>query len=290
MEEIRPMDVLFEAAHGPCVRLPQELARLYGPLRLPDRPGRPCVISDYVATMDGVVSLEPPGPAPGPKTPGQLISGDSAADKLVLALVHALADVLLIGDSGVRGNPRDARRAEAIYPPLADEFRQLRAELGKPPRPPVVVLSPEGHLDPASPLFHARESRLAILTAEETAAALPARGFPPDVAVLSLPRGPNGLFTARSVLAAVQRFQPSRLVLCDAGPRFMAHLIAERCLDELFLTIAPQLAGRDAAPGRPGLVQGRLFAPVDPRHFDLVSIRRAGHHLLLRYRAVQGIA
>ena len=63
----------------------------------------------------------------------------------------------------------------------------------------------------------------------------------------------------------------------------MAHLIAEHCLDELFLTIAPQLAGRGETAHRPGLVQGKEFAPLDPRWAKLVSAKQAGHHLLLRY-------
>lgn len=39
--------------------------------------------------------------------------------------------------------------------------------------------------------------------------------------------------------------------------------LAERALDELFLTLAPQIAGRDEHSQRPGLVSGHLFAPDD---------------------------
>jgi hypothetical protein len=63
----------------------------------------------------------------------------------------------------------------------------------------------------------------------------------------------------------------------------MSASIAERCLHELFLTLAPQIAGRDNTSERPGIVKGQLFAPLDPRWSRLVSVKRAESHLFLRY-------
>ena len=63
----------------------------------------------------------------------------------------------------------------------------------------------------------------------------------------------------------------------------MGDFLAERVLDELFLTLAPQIAGRDGSVERPGLVSGKSFAPDDPRWGTLVSVRRGGSHLFLRY-------
>ena len=59
-------------------------------------------------------------------------------------------------------------------------------------------------------------------------------------------------------------------------------------LDELFLTLAPQVAGRDASAERPGLVEGRIFAPDTPVWGELVEVRRAGEHLFLRYAFPSG--
>jgi len=286
MKDIEPLTTLFEVPAGPPLQMPDEISRLYGPLYMPTHDGRPHVISDYVSTLDGVVSLGAPSfPGAGAShgSPGDLINGLNAADQMVLALVHAVADVVLIGDAGVRGNPHDVRRADAIYPPLAKAFQQARQGLGMPPQLPVAILSPEGGLDPAMPLFHVSGVRIAVITTESTAPGLLRRGFPKHVTLIPLPTRPDGLFSARAVLTAVQAFQPARLILSDAGPRFMAHLIAEHCLDELFLTIAPQLAGRGETAHRPGLVQGKEFAPLDPRWAKLVSAKQAGHHLLLRY-------
>jgi riboflavin biosynthesis pyrimidine reductase len=52
-------------------------------------------------------------------------------------------------------------------------------------------------------------------------------------------------------------------------------------LDELFLTVAPQVAGRGGQPRR-GLAEGAAFLPEAAPWFDLESVKRAGHHLFLR--------
>ena len=58
---------------------------------------------------------------------------------------------------------------------------------------------------------------------------------------------------------------------------------AERRIDEQFLTLAPQVAGRDGLPARPGLVAGKLFAPDHPLWGTLIGVKRGGSHLFLRY-------
>ena len=63
----------------------------------------------------------------------------------------------------------------------------------------------------------------------------------------------------------------------------MGHFFAERLLDELFLTLAPQVAGRDGTRERPGLVAGKQFAPDHPVWGTLVGLKRGADHLLLRY-------
>jgi hypothetical protein len=47
--------------------------------------------------------------------------------------------------------------------------------------------------------------------------------------------------------------------------------------------LAPQVAGRDGSPERPGLVAGKRFAPEHPLWGTLVGVKRSGSHLFLRY-------
>ena len=55
-------------------------------------------------------------------------------------------------------------------------------------------------------------------------------------------------------------------------------------VDELFLTLAPQVAGRDSDLHRLSLVEGHAFMPVDALWATLLSVKLADSHLLLRYR------
>jgi riboflavin biosynthesis pyrimidine reductase len=73
------------------------------------------------------------------------------------------------------------------------------------------------------------------------------------------------------------------LCLVEGGPHLIGSLFADKCLDELFLTLAPQIAGRDESVKRPGLAEGQLFAPQHPLWGRLASLKRAGSHLFLRY-------
>jgi riboflavin biosynthesis pyrimidine reductase len=81
----------------------------------------------------------------------------------------------------------------------------------------------------------------------------------------------------------ITAYQPMGLVLLEAGPRLTADFLAARIVDELFLTLSPQIAGRDDTSHRPGLAAGHIFAPADPLWGTLVDVRRAGSHLFLRY-------
>jgi len=81
----------------------------------------------------------------------------------------------------------------------------------------------------------------------------------------------------------VSDVRPTQIILVEGGPRLMGDFFAEQCLDELFLTLAPQVAGRDDASERPGLVAGQSFAPERPLWGTLVGVKRAGSHLFLRY-------
>jgi riboflavin biosynthesis pyrimidine reductase len=88
---------------------------------------------------------------------------------------------------------------------------------------------------------------------------------------------------AAAILRALADIGAERLILLETGPQLTGQFLQARAIDELFLTLAPQVAGRDAKSERPGLVSGRVFAPDNPRWADLVSLRRGDSHLFLRY-------
>ena len=63
----------------------------------------------------------------------------------------------------------------------------------------------------------------------------------------------------------------------------LGNFYAEDLIDEQFLTLAPQIAGRDAGDRRLSLVMGKAFAPRDPLWGTLIDVRRGSSHLFLRY-------
>jgi riboflavin biosynthesis pyrimidine reductase len=77
---------------------------------------------------------------------------------------------------------------------------------------------------------------------------------------------------------------PAKRVLVEGGPRLLAQFYEERLLDEQFLSLAPQLSGRQIGDSRLSLVMGKTFAPRHPRWGRLVDARLGNRLLFLRYR------
>jgi riboflavin biosynthesis pyrimidine reductase len=276
MSDLAPLDTLYEAAPGADLPLPPELAALYGrfPLALP--PDRPTVVANFVASLDGVVSLGIPGQAGGGE-----ISGFNPHDRMVMGLLRAVADAVIVG-AGTLQEARDHLwTADYIYPPLTSAYRRLRASLGKDEPPLNVVVTASGDVDPRKRIFRTGEVPALVVTTARGAARLRARDLPSAVRVAPLPG--DDTIGAAAILAAILQVRPGNVILTEGGPHLMGDFFAERCLDELFLTLAPQVAGRDDATTRPGLVAGRTFAPEHPLWSTLLSVKRAESHLFLRY-------
>lgn len=274
MTELLPLETLLDTTSGRELPLPPVLADLYGRLRFPTHPHRAHVVGNFVSTLDGVVSLGIPG-----KASGREISGDNPHDRLVMGLLRAAADTVIVGAGTFRASSRRRWTADAAYPALADAFRTLRTALGEPQPPLNVVVTARGDLDLQRPPGGPAPVPLLVVTTDKGAGRLRARRLPSDVEVVHK----TGPLTAARVLELVSQFRAGDRLLVEAGPQLMGDFIAEACLDELFLTIAPQIAGRDEAGDRPGFVAGKTFAPDDPRWATLVGLKRAGSHLFARY-------
>jgi riboflavin biosynthesis pyrimidine reductase len=277
MSTLTPLEALYDASQGTDLPLPSELATLYGPLRFPPHSGRPYVIGNFVTTLDGVVSLQSPG-----HEGGGAISGSDPHDQMVMGLLRAVADVVIVGAGTVRAaDRRHLWTAGYICPSLAGVYDRLRTALGKAEPPLNVIVTARGDLDPDRRVFQSGEVPVLIVTTAPGARRVRERGLPPPVQVIAMESG--GRLRARSVLDAVSRARRGELILIEGGPHLIGDFFAEQCLDELFLTLAPQIAGRGDSGERPGLVEGKRFAPEHPLWGTLVGVRRAESHLFLRY-------
>ena len=72
------------------------------------------------------------------------------------------------------------------------------------------------------------------------------------------------------------------LLLCEGGPHLNAELLAAGLVDEMFLSLAPKLAGGDPASGA-GLriLSGAELDP--PVELELLGLLESDSHLFLRY-------
>jgi riboflavin biosynthesis pyrimidine reductase len=276
-----PLERLFERPDGRTadVRggLTAELERAYdGDLRVPLRTDRPTLVANFVETIDGIVALDADG-----RSGGGEISGFSPTDRFVMGLLRAIADVVLVGAGTVRGSDGGTWTAAEVSPAHAAAYAELRRTLGLSPNPVTVIATRSGRIDPRHGAFG--DPSVPVVLAAPPAAADRLRSLPlaDHVRVEILPDATAG----EDPLVALARRLGARLVVCEGGPTLLGPLLEKRVVDELFLTLAPQLAGRDGASERLSLVEGAALWPATPTWLDLVSVRRAGDHLLLRYAA-----
>jgi riboflavin biosynthesis pyrimidine reductase len=275
---LRPLQTLRAFDGGESVPLPPRLVRLYGPLRMPRATSRPYVYSNFVSSLDGVVSLNVAGHASGGD-----ISGFSAADRMVMGVLRALADAIVIGTGTLAADRTHLWTAGAIYPPLGRDFARLRSSLGLAPVPCNVVVSGSGRVDLALPIFVSGEVPATIVTTAAGAARIARRRVPAGLKVLVARGLPGGALTPRAIVDAVRRACGARRILVEGGPTLLGDFYAARLLDEQFLTLAPQFVGRTAGDRRLSLAMGHLFPPGHGRWAELRDARRGGDLLFLRY-------
>jgi riboflavin biosynthesis pyrimidine reductase len=189
---------------------------------------------------------------------------------------------VIVGGGSLEADPTRMWTPQAICPELAAEFRVLTRTLRKDRTTLPVVVSASGRLDLGSPVFASRETPMLIVTTRDGARLLAGQKPAAGVQVRAVGRG-RGALAAGDIIDAVCAVAPAPRILVEGGPRLLAGFYAQRQIDEQFLTVAPQLAGREEGDGRISLVMGELFAPLTPRWGTLVDVRRGGSHLFLRY-------
>lgn len=217
---------------------------------------RPYVLLNMASTADGRASVA--GRA-GP-------IGDRADSELLHGL-RTIADGLLVGAGTVRVE-RYARVLRGERDRAARTARGLPAELS------TLIVSASLHLDPQSvPLLTEPQAPITIVTqSTRSLAPLPSR-----IGYLRCEKD-GQLDLAR----ALQRMHSELRIctlLCEGGPHLAAQLLRAGLIDELFLCLAPKLAG--------GEEHLRILAGEDiepPREMELVSLHEHESSLFLRYR------
>jgi riboflavin-specific deaminase-like protein len=215
--------------------------------------GRPYVFANMIGTADGKAAI---GGRAGPL--------GNEADRVLFMQLRTVPDAILVGS----GTLRAERYGRLVRDP---ELRERRSQRGLDPDPLGVVITRSGRLPFDIPLFSEPGSRVLVYTSVETP-------FPETAAEVSVIRMPGEALTLTAVLARLREDHGVRSVLCEGGPTVLAAILAEDALDELFLSIAPKLAGgRDA----PTVVDGTGLP--EPAALGLVWVLESEGYLFLRY-------
>jgi riboflavin biosynthesis pyrimidine reductase len=273
---LAPLGSLYEVERGSDLPLPPELATLYGRLQFPPHAGRPNVMGNFVSTLDGVVTLNMPS-----QSGGGPISGFNPHDHLVMGLLRAVADAVIVGAGTLRAVPQHRWTAAYVAPAYASAYQELRTRLGKPEPPLNVIVTARGAVSLDLPVFQSGEVPVLLVTTTQGEERIRAQHVPAAVQIAGVQRA--GSLSPQAIIQAVCGVRPCQVILVEGGPQLLGDFLAGHFLDELFLTLAPQIAGRDTSIERPGLVTGRRFAPEHPLWGTLVSVKRGGSHLFLRY-------
>jgi riboflavin biosynthesis pyrimidine reductase len=270
-----------ECAHP---ALPPELRELYdGDLHLgTSSAARPFVIANFVSSLDGVVSYEIKG-----LSGGSAISGSNPADRFIMGLLRASSDAIIVGAGTLQDvSAKSLWTPESVYPDAKDLYAEYRVNAQhKTEYPLLVIVSGSGQLELERAIFHTPTMRTAVVTTSAGRDELTRRGAAAlsTVEVHALDSS-GGSIAPRTILDLLQSQFGVSTLLHEGGPTLFGQFLAAEAVDELFLTLSPQIAGRKGDATRPAIVQGVAFVPDSAPWLQLVSVKESAAYLFLRYR------
>lgn len=215
--------------------------------------GRPWVLGNMIASLDGAISLE--------GTSGGL---GGPADKAVFAAIRAVADVIVVGaGTAIAENYR--------RPQTPPELQRARIERSQRAVPALAIVTNSLRLPPDHRVFDDGHRPFILTNAGAPAqrrARLADRSEIIDVGDTAV-----DLQIAVDALGA----RNCRVVLVEGGPTLNAALVEADLLDELCLTLSPLIIGGDG----PGIVAGASSSA--DRRFRLDRILHSDDLTFLRY-------
>ncbi len=257
-----PLEVLFDATSGTNA-LPERLeARYGGSLHLAED----VVFSNFVASIDGITAIH------GVPKSSATISGGYDADRFVMGLLRAAADAVVIGAGTLREHS-GPWTAAASYPALEEDFAVLRRKEGRAADPRLVVVTASGRLEEADALRSAL-----VFTTEDGARRLGSARSETEVVAI----GDGSDLDVRDTVGHLRSIGYRR-ILTEGGPHLMSDMVGAGAVEELFLTVAPVVAGGGAPGERSTLTPGLELLPDHRVGGTLSSVRSDGSFLFLRY-------
>jgi riboflavin biosynthesis pyrimidine reductase len=283
-------EVLFDHA-GPSPLADEALAP-YGNFGFPPSPAdRPWIYSNFVQSLDGIVSLL------GKHATGGDIA-QSSADRWLMDLLRAYADAVIMGMTTLRIERRN-RGPESrgiVFQVVEPALLRLRERLGK-GRQRNIFVTHALDLDLSQwKAFDGDIVNAAIVTSPAGAERLVRQKVQPHVAIIAAGKGET-----LDLPAAIRQLREQleiKYLLCEGGPTLYGALARADLSDEKFLTISPVEIGQvvpnqqerlpseqDIAPLlRPTVFGGTGFTQETMTHWTWLSCRKSGDHEFNRYR------
>lgn len=220
--------------------------------------GRPYLTLNMVSTLDGRASL---GGRSGPL--------GNRADRELFHALRAGADAVMAGAGTVR-----VERYGRIVPNAAT--RERRLEHGLEQEPLACIVSARLSLPDDLPLLNEPAARVVIIT--PSAASLTGA----SAQIEYVRAGNDGRLDLHLAMRELSERFGVRTLLCEGGPHLNAELLAAGLVDEVFLSLAPKLAGGEDVTGEAlRIVAGVAFE--QPLELELLGALENESHLFLRY-------
>lgn len=215
---------------------------------------RPYVVLNMVATADGAATVA-----------HRSAPMSNLADRQLFQELRAHVDAVMVG----AGTVRIERYGRLVRDPA---HRERRVTRGLAPDPLAIVASRRLTLTPDVPLLADPHSRVVVLTASAAELA----ECPAQVSYLR--PAPGEEVDLSVMLTRLRTEHGVRSVLCEGGPNLNTALLPAGLIDELFLSIAPALAG--SAGSRSIVDRAPLVELVD---LELVWLLESRGQLFARY-------
>jgi riboflavin-specific deaminase-like protein len=213
-------------------------------------PDRPYLILNFATTLDGRAAIDGRSGAIG-----------SATDTEMLQRLRTRVDAVMIG----AGTMRAERYGRMVSDP---DLRAYRERTGLAHDPLGVIVSNRLELPWDAKLFTDGGGHVVVFTASEQQ--------PPETATpVTVVRHPDGVELDRALEWLLSE-RGTRSVLCEGGPTLHGRLREGGLADELFLTIAPKIAGGEG----PRVLEGAL---PDIDQVELAWLLESESELFARY-------
>ena len=224
------------------------------------RPRHECWVTGHmVGGLDGTATVA-----------GRVGPLSTHPDQKLFQRMRQIADIVLVGAETVR-------REKYSPVSLREEAQAQRRQAGKPPTPPIAIVSSSLDFDWSLPIFTEAPEHAPTLIITN--------------AIVDSERLAKAEQIADVIVAGEERVEPAtalrllaqrghRVVLCEGGPTWLGELVAANRLDELCVSVSP-LMGGDRFPV--------AITPegADITHFELKAVMAEDSTLFLRYESTE---